>query len=377
MRSRKLATKDLYEILGVNKGSSQDEIQSAYRKLVMQYHPDINKEPDANKKMAEINDAYNTLSDPEKRTKYDTYGEAGLNQEGFPGGYSSNAGDFFRGGGGGSIFDDLINNFFTGGTRDQDSYYTQNAGGQKVSRGSDISFETHITLEEAIAGKKIKIELDRFEACEECGGSGSKKGSSSTICPKCSGSGRVQVVQNTMFGSFRSVSDCLQCHGKGKVVSDPCTKCKGTGRIRLKKIIDLDIPPSVVDGTKIRYRGFGNVGENGGLQGDLYLYVHLKKHPLFDRQDNDLYYKAQITFPQAVLGATISIPTLYGEEKLKIPPGTESGKQFVIRSKGMPFPGNSSRKGNLTVYVVTKIPNVSQLDKDTKRLIEDLNSKLK
>jgi molecular chaperone DnaJ len=174
LRSRKLATKDLYEILGVNKGSSQDEIQSAYRKLVMQYHPDINKEPDANKKMAEINDAYNTLSDPEKRTKYDTYGDAGLNQEGFPGGYSNNAGDFFRGGGGGSIFDDLINNFFTGGNRDQDSYNSQNAGGQKVSRGSDISFETHVTLEEAIAGKKIKIELDRFEACEECAGSGAK-----------------------------------------------------------------------------------------------------------------------------------------------------------------------------------------------------------
>lgn len=367
----------MYEILGVNKGSSQDEIQGAYRKLVMQYHPDINKEPDANKKMAEINDAYNTLSDPEKRTKYDQYGDAGLNQDGFPGGgYSTNAGDFFRGGGGGSIFDDLINNFFTGGGREQDSY-TQGSGGQKVSRGSDISFETHVTLEEAIAGKKIKIELDRFESCEECKGSGSKKGSNSTTCPKCSGSGRVQVVQNTMFGSFRSVADCPQCHGKGKVITDPCNKCKGSGRIRQKKIIDLDIPASVVDGTKIRYRGFGNMGENGGVQGDLYLYVHLKKHPLFERQDNELYYKAQITFPQAVLGATISIPTLYGEEKLKIPPGTESGKQFVIRSKGLPYPGNSSRKGNLTVFVITKIPSAAQLDKDTKKLIEDLNNKLK
>lgn len=363
----------------MKKEVSQDEVQSAYRKLVMQYHPDINKEPDATKKMAEINDAYNTLSDPEKRKKYDMYGEAGFNQQdGFPGGgYTTDAGDFFRGGGSGSIFDDLFSNFFSGGQSPNSDSYVRNANGQRVSRGSDISFETHLTLEEAIAGKKIKIELDRFESCVECSGTGAKKGSVQATCPKCNGSGKAQAVQNTMFGSFRTVVECPQCQGKGKTISDYCPKCKGAGRIRVKKIIDLDIPGSVVDGTKIRYRGFGNAGENGGVAGDLYLYVRLKKHPLFEQQDNDLYYKTQITFPQAVLGTTISIPTLYGEEKLKIPPGTESGKQFVIRGKGMPYPGNASRKGNLTVFVITKIPSATQLDKDTKKLIEDLNVKLK
>lgn len=363
----------------MQKGVSQEEIQGAYRKLVMQYHPDINKQPDATKKMAEINDAYNTLSDPEKRKKYDMYGEAGLNQEGFPGGgYTADAGDFFRGGGGsGSIFDDLFSNFFSGGQNPNSDSYVRSSNGQRISRGSDISFESHLTLEEAISGKKIKVELDRFESCSECSGTGSKKGSNPATCPKCSGSGKVQAVQNTMFGSFRTVVECPQCQGRGKIITDQCPKCKGSGRVHVRKIIDLDIPASVVDGTKIRYKGFGNAGENGGIAGDLYLYIRFKKHPLFDLQDNDLFYKTQITFPQAVLGTTILIPTLYGEEKLKIPPGTESGKQFIIRGKGMPYPGNASRKGNLTVFVITKIPSGNQLDRETKKLVEELNTKLR
>jgi len=373
-----LAAKDFYQVLGVEKSASQDEIQGAYRRLVMKYHPDINKEPDATKKMSEINEAYNTLSDPDKRKKYDMYGEAGLNmnQTGGYGGYSGDPSDFFRGGSTGSIFDDILNNFFSGQSSQSDSFFHQSSHQDYASRGSDISFETQLTLEEAITGKKIKVELDRFETCTECAGSGAKKGSVPKMCPKCKGSGQVTVIQSNGFMQFRTVSVCPECKGKGKVISDPCPSCKGTGRNRMKKILDLDIPAGVNDGTKIRYRGFGNAAENGGVTGDLYLYIKLKKHPLFERDDIDLLYRASITFPKAVIGTTLSIPTLYGEEKIKIPPGTESGKTFILKNRGLPIPGNQSRKGKLTVLVTIKVPSFSQLDKEGKKILEDMDRKL-
>lgn len=373
-----MAAKDFYQVLGVEKSASQDEIQGAYRRLVMKYHPDINKEPDATKKMSEINEAYNTLSDPDKRKKYDMYGEAGLNmnQTGGYGGYSGDPSDFFRGGSTGSIFDDILNNFFSGQSSQSDSFFHQSSHQDYASRGSDISFETQLTLEEAITGKKIKVELDRFETCTECAGSGAKKGSVPKMCPKCKGSGQVTVIQSNGFMQFRTVSVCPECKGKGKVISDPCPSCKGTGRNRMKKILDLDIPAGVNDGTKIRYRGFGNAAENGGVTGDLYLYIKLKKHPLFERDDIDLLYRASITFPKAVIGTTLSIPTLYGEEKIKIPPGTESGKTFILKNRGLPIPGNQSRKGKLTVLVTIKVPSFSQLDKEGKKILEDMDRKL-
>jgi len=373
-----LAAKDFYQVLGVEKSASQDEIQGAYRRLVMKYHPDINKEPDATKKMSEINEAYNTLSDPDKRQKYDMYGEAGLNmnQTGGYGGYSGDPSDFFRGGSTGSIFDDILNNFFSGQSSQSDSFFHQSSHQDYASRGSDISFETQLTLEEAITGKKIKVELDRFETCTECAGSGAKKGSVPKTCPKCKGSGQVTVIQSNGFMQFRTVSVCPECKGKGKVISDPCPSCKGTGRNRMKKILDLDIPAGVNDGTKIRYRGFGNAAENGGVTGDLYLYIKLKKHPLFERDDIDLLYRASITFPKAVIGTTLFIPTLYGEEKIKIPPGTESGKTFILKNRGLPIPGNQSRKGKLTVLVTIKVPSFSQLDKEGKKILEDMDRKL-
>lgn len=373
-----MAAKDYYEVLGIDKSASPDEIQGAYRRLVMQFHPDINKEANATQKMSEINEAYNTLSDPEKRKKYDMYGEAGLNmdQPGGYGAYSSDAGDFFRGGGAGSIFDDILNNFFNGGASHSDTFYRQSSRQDYAARGTDISFETQLTLEEAITGKKIKVELDRYEPCTSCEGSGAKKGSASETCQKCKGSGQVTVVQSNGFMQFRTVAVCPDCKGKGKVVKDPCPVCKGTGRIRMKKILDLDIPAGVNDGTKIRYKGFGNAAENGGVTGDLYLYIKLKKHPLFEREDLDLLYKVSISYPKAVIGTTLTIPTLYGEEKLKIPSGTESGKTFLLRNKGLPVPGNPTRKGKLTVLVTVTIPTYTQFDKEGKRLLEELDKKL-
>ena len=369
-----MAEKDYYDVLGVNKKASQEDIQGAYRRLVMQYHPDVNKEPDATKKMSEINEAYNTLSDPDKRKKYDMYGEAGLNMD-QTGGYAGDPNDFFRGGGAGSIFDDILNNFFSGGGSASDSFYRSSRQDYQA-RGSDISFETQMTLEEAITGKKIKVELDRYETCSTCNGSGAKKGSASETCPKCKGSGQVTVIQSNGFMQFRTVTVCPECKGKGKVIKEPCPSCKGTGRIRNKKIVDLDIPEGVNDGTKIRYRGFGNAAELGGATGDLYLFIKLKKHPLFEREDNDLLYRATVSYPKAVIGTTLTIPTLYGDEKLKIPPGTESGKTFILKNKGLPTPGNPSRKGKLTVLVTIKVPSYSQLDKDSKKIVEDLDRKL-
>ncbi len=370
--------KDYYEILGVSKNATQDEIQAAYRRLVMQYHPDINKAPDATQKMAEINEAYDTLSDPEKRRKYDMFGQAGVGAD-FGGRQQTyynreDFGDFFGGGSfGGSIFDDLINTFFGG--EGEETVFTRGRTSQTSRRkGSDIAFEAEINLEDAISGKEIEAEVERFEKCKECGGTGAKKGTKETTCSTCKGSGRVDQVQNTIFGSFRNIITCPECHGKGTIIKEKCDKCKGTGRVKNKRKIKLEIPKAVVDGTRIRYRGMGNAGEQGAEPGDLYLYVKIKPHPIYERKGSDLIYKAKISFPQAVLGTTITVPTPYGKESLKIPPGTHPGKEFVIPGKGLPYPGNMNKKGNFIVKVEMDIPEAGKLDKEAKKLIEELSN---
>jgi molecular chaperone DnaJ len=371
--------KDYYEILGVSKNASQDEIQAAYRRLVMQYHPDINKAPDATKKMAEINEAYDTLSDPEKRRKYDMYGQAGAGADfGSQQAYYNREdfGDFFSGGGfGGSIFDDLINSFF-GGRGGEETVFTRGRTSQTSRKGSDIAFEVEINLEDAISGKEIEAEIERYEKCEECGGTGAKKGTKETTCPTCKGSGRVNQVQNTIFGSFRNIVTCPECSGKGKIIKEKCDKCVGTGRVKKRRKIKLEIPKAVVDGTRIRYKGMGNAGEQGGEPGDLYLYVKIKPHPIYQRNGSDLIYRAKISFPQAVLGTTITVPTPYGKESLKIPPGTNSGKEFIIQGKGLPYPGNINKRGNFIVKIEIDIPDASKLNKEAKKLIEELNKNI-
>lgn len=372
--------KDYYDILGVSRNASQSDIQAAYRRLVMQYHPDINKSPDATKKMAEINEAYDALSDPEKRKKYDMYGQVGTGAD-FGGQQTYYTGaedlrDFFGGGGGsgGSIFDDLLNTFFGG--REEETVFTRGRSSARERRGSDIAFEVEITLEEAITGKEIETEVERYETCDECGGTGAKKGTREVTCPTCKGSGRITQVQNTIFGSFRNTMTCPECSGKGTIIKEKCNKCGGSGRLKKRKRIKLEIPKGVVDGTRIRYRGMGNAGEQGANPGDIYLYIKIKPHHLFERKGSDLVYKAKISYPQAVLGATITIPTPYGNENLKIPPGTKAGKEFIIQGKGMPYPGNINRKGNLIVEVQIDIPEAGKLNKEAKKLIEELNKYL-
>jgi molecular chaperone DnaJ len=344
----------------------------------MQYHPDVNKDPSATTKMSEINEAYNTLSDPDKRGKYDQFGEAGLNSDQFTGSYPGSYGqgggfsDFFTGTQNSSFFEDLLGNFFGGSAS---SASQQNSSESR--KGNDIFFETSITLEEAISGKKISVQLERFEACAECSGSGAKKGSSPKTCPQCNGSGQVSTVQNTILGAFRSVATCPKCQGRGQIIEDPCEPCKGSGRKKNSKRIDLDIPPGMSDDVKIRYRGFGNAGYQGGSTGDLILRIRLKAHPLFERKGSDLYYTATISFPEAVMGTSITIPSLYGDEVLKINPGTESGSTFVLKGKGLPMPQQNKRKGQLVVTVKTSIPAFNKLDKDSQKLIKELSDKLK
>ncbi len=345
----------------------------------MQYHPDVNKDASATKKMAEINEAYNVLSDPEKRKKYDQFGEAGLNSDQFTGGHSggyqqADFSDFFSGTqGGGSFFEDLIGNFFG----QQSSYGGSNeASSQK--KGSDIFFETALTYEEAaVTGKKIQVQLDRMESCEKCKGTGAKEGTQPKTCSQCQGSGKVMGVQNTILGSFRSVTTCPKCQGKGKVIENPCPSCNGTGRNKKSKRIDLEIPSGLTEGVRIRYRGMGNAGYQGAENGDLYVQIRLKVHEHFQRKGNDLIYQTRITFPEAVMGTNLTIPGLYGTEKIKIPPGTESGAIFTIKNKGMPYPTQSKRKGNLVIIVKTIIPSINQLDKESQNLVKELSKKLK
>jgi molecular chaperone DnaJ len=342
----------------------------------MKYHPDVNKDASATSKMSEINEAYNTLSDPDKKKKYDQFGEAGLNADQFtgshPGGYSQGGfSDFFTGTQNNSFFEDLLGNFFG-----EQAYSGNHKNNKHQSRGNDIYFEASLTLEEAVAGKKVQIQLERMEKCEACEGSGAQKGSSPKSCPQCKGSGKVASIQNTILGSFRSVSTCPQCQGSGSIIENPCDQCKGTGRKKTIKREDLDIPPGVGEGVKIRYRNFGNAGYQGGPSGDLIVQIRLKPHPLFQRKGSDLIYEAEISYPEAVMGKNLEINTLYGPETLKIPPGTESGSIFTLKNKGMPLPQAGKRKGNLIVLVKTKVPAFNQLDKETKKLIEELSKKL-
>ena len=340
----------------------------------MKNHPDINKSPDATKLMSEINEAYNVLSDPDKRKKYDMYGSAGVGTDDFPGGqtyqYSGqNMGDIFNGG---SIFDDLINNFFGGNS---ETIFNRGSRREKAStsQGSDIAFEVELTIEEAIFGKKIETEVEKYEICETCKGSGAKNEKAKIKCPSCNGTGKVTQVQNTIFGSFRNISICPNCSGRGTIITEKCPKCSGNGRIKIRKKLVLEIPQATVDGTKIRYRGMGNAGEQSGSPGDLFLYVRIKPHSLYERKGNNLLHTIEISYPKAVLGTNIIFTTPYGQENLKIPPGTEAGKEFIIRGKGMPNPGNINKKGDFVVKIKLKIPNSSKLSKDAKKLIEDLD----
>lgn len=361
-----MATKrDYYEILGVEKKASSDDIKTAYRKLAMQYHPDRNKAPDAEEKFKEISEAYAVLEDQTKRQQYDQYGHAGIDmrysQEDIFRGAAPDIEDILRdfggaGGGfgrGGGIFD----MFFGGGGRREGP-----------RRGSDILYELSMNLEDAAFGKSVELEVPRTETCDVCKGSGAKPGTSPKTCPACRGSGQVSRTQSTPFGRFMTTSTCGTCRGQGQIIESPCTACHGSGTVQRRRKLEVKIPPGVDTGSRLRVPGEGEAGGKGGPPGDLYVEINIKPHNIFTRHENDIILEAAVSFTQAALGDEIIVPTLDGKAKMKIPPGTQNGHVFRLRGKGFPSL-HISGKGDQLVKIRVEIP--TKLNERQRQLLRE------
>lgn len=337
--------RDYYEVLGVSKTASDDELKKAYRTLAKKYHPDMNPgDKEAEAKFKEINEAYAVLSDADKRSKYDQFGPEGVN-----GNYGGGSG--FGGFGGfadgfdiSDIFSDMFGGF--GGSR-----RTRNG----PERGDDLLQRIYISFEEAAFGCKKEIKYQRIERCADCGGTGAAKGTTPKVCTKCGGTGQIRVQQKTPFGVFQSTQVCDACGGKGSVINDPCKSCRGTGTKTVSKTLEVSIPAGIDNGQKIALHGMGNAGRNGGQSGDLYISVQVRPHPLFERNGFHIYCEIPITFPEAALGAELRIPTLEGETTFSIPEGTQTGKAFTIKGKGIPY-CNGKGRGDLIFKVSVEVP---------------------
>ncbi|MBO8159153.1 molecular chaperone DnaJ [Thermosyntropha sp.] len=355
--------RDFYEILGVNRDASPEEIKKAYRKMARKYHPDVNKDdPNAAEKFKEINEAYEILSDPQKRAAYDRFGHAAFEQTG-----NAGAGDFGGFGGFGG-FDDLggfgdIFDLFFGGAAGTGR--RRKTGPQ---RGADREIRLEISLEDAIFGVEKEFELPRMEKCERCNGTGAEPGSNIKTCPVCNGHGQVRNIQRTPFGHFETVRTCSRCHGEGKIIEKPCSSCRGTGQVRKSRRINVRIPPGVDTGSRLRIQGEGEAGIRGGPPGDLYVNIFIKKHPKFERDGYNLITDEEISFVKAALGGEIEIVLPGGEVyNLHIPEGTQPGDVFTVKGKGVPYL-NSQRRGDLNVVINVKIPK--RLTKKQRELLE-------
>lgn len=350
-----MAQRDYYEILGVPRTASAEDLKSAFRRLARQYHPDVNKEPGAEEKFKEINEAYAVLSDPEKRAAYDRFGHAGV--QGF-GGAPDFTVDF-------SDFADLFSDLFGFG-----GFGRQSARARTMPRrGADLQYRLELTFEEAIFGAEKEIEITRDEVCHTCGGSGAKPGTAPTRCTTCGGSGEVRQVRQTLIGSMVQVSTCPTCRGSGKTIPTPCPTCQGRGLERRTRVKVVNIPAGVDSGTQIRLAGEGQPGENGGPNGNLYLLIHVKPHRFFRRRNNDILLDLNINVAQATLGAEVEVPTVDGPARLKIPPGTQPGQILTLKGKGVPRLRNNGR-GDQLVIINVEIPR--RLSPEQRQLFEKL-----
>ena len=362
--------KDYYEVLGVTKNATDDEIKKAYRKLARQYHPDLNRDDPktAEAKMKEINEAYDVLKDKDKRAQYDQFGHAAFSGGGYgqSGTYSTNINmeDIFGHmedmGGFGDIFEQFFN---PGGGRSR-----QKRGPQK---GADLRYDLQITFEEAAFGKEMTIKVPRMETCEECGGTGAKKGTTPDECPDCHGTGTRQTTTRTPFGTIANSRTCERCHGTGQIVKNPCEHCHGRGKIQVRRDINLKIPRGIDEGQRLRIQGGGQAGERGGAPGDLFVYIVIKPHKIFTRNGTDVYCEIPITFVQAALGAKIDAPTIDGKVELTIPEGTQSGEVMRIRGKGIPVLRSESRGDE---YVKIKVLTPKNLSTRQKSLLREFES---
>jgi molecular chaperone DnaJ len=353
--------RDYYDVLGVQRNASKDEIKDAYRKLAMQYHPDRNKSPDAEEKFKEISEAYAVLSDDEKKQQYDLLGHAGFDQR-----YTRE--DIFRGADFDSIFRDLgfgfgdiFRHFFGGGFG--------GGFGERINRGNDLVYDLEITLEEAAKGAEKEIVVPRTEKCEVCNGSGASPGTSPRTCPRCNGAGKVQHMRKSSFAMYVQVTPCPTCRGKGTLIDSPCKNCRGTGLVKQRRKISVKIPVGIDEGYQLRLRGEGEMAPNGGVAGDLYVLVHIRPSELFVRDGDDLWHVLMIGYPQAALGAEVSVPTLEGPTTVKVRPGTQPGDVIRLKGKGMPrFRGYG--KGDLLVRVGISVPE--KLTSQQRALLEQL-----
>ncbi len=356
--------RDYYEVLGVDKSSDEQTIKKAYRKLAKQYHPDMNPgDQEAEKRFKEINEAYGVLSDSEKKARYDQYGHAGVDPNMGGGGY----GDFGGFGGfGGFDFGDIFSNIFGGGSS---SYTRRNA----PERGDDLRAHITISFEEAAFGCKKEITYNRIEMCDECAGSGAKKGTSAETCRTCGGTGQVRVTQRTALGMFQTTKACDACGGKGKIIKTPCTNCRGTGYVRIKKTLDVTIPAGIDEGQRVIVQNMGNAGRNGGGYGDLYVTVSIRPHTVFERDGYDIYCDVPVTFVEAALGAEIDIPTLEGKIKYTIPEGTQTDTTFTLKGKGIQNVRSKNSKGDLIFRIVVEVPKgLSGAQKDALKKFAEL-----
>lgn len=353
--------RDCYEILGINKNASEDEIKKAYRQKAKQYHPDANPgDKAAEEKFKEVNEAYSILSDPEKKANYDRFGYAGVDPSagggGFGGGFSGFSGGFDMG----DIFD-MFGGMFGGGTRTR---------ANSARQGEDVGLRLTVDFNEALFGCKKDVSYNRVEKCAECGGSGAAKGTNVSACRKCGGTGRVNTQRRTPFGVMQSVGACDECGGTGKKIDTPCRECRGSGYTRKSRKLEVNIPAGIDNGQRIVLHGQGDAGANGGPNGDLVILINVRPHKLFERDGFNLMFEMPVSFTDAALGAKITIPTPDGSGELTIPEGTQTGSTFNVRGKGVPKV-NGSGRGDLLVTVRVETPK--GLSRKQKELLEDLD----
>ena len=350
--------RDYYEVLGLSKGASDDEIKKAYRKLAKQYHPDMNPgDKVAEEKFKEVNEAYAVLSDPDKKAKYDQYGHAAFDP-------SMGGGGAGFGGFGDFDFGDIFSSFFGGGGGGASSSARRNA----PIRGEDIQYRITLTFEEAAFGCRKDISYARIEKCSECGGSGAAKGTSAETCPTCGGTGQVRSSQRTAFGIFQSTHACDNCRGTGKIIKTPCRNCNGKGYVRITKKLTVTLPAGIDNGEFLRVSGQGNEGRNGGPAGDLIVAVTVRAHSIFERDGSNIYCDIPITFVEAALGAEIDVPTLEEPVKYTIPEGTQTGTSFTVRGAGI-VSTRTGRKGDLIFRAIVEVPK--NLNEKQKQLLRD------
>lgn len=347
-----MTKKDYYEILGVSRDASDEAIKKAYRKLAMKYHPDRNPgDHQAEERFKEVKDAYEVLSDAQKRAAYDQYGHAGVEPQAGMGGGAHGFGNF------GDSFSDIFSDIFGGGRR------------SNVYRGADLRYNLEISLDEAARGSEAKIRIPVMAECNTCHGSGARPGTSPVTCPTCGGRGQVRVQQ----GFFSIQQTCPKCHGSGRIIREPCPTCHGEGRVRQDKTLSVKIPAGVDEGDRIRLSGEGEAGINGGPPGDLYVVIHLKPHPIFQRDGGNLHCEMPISFTTAALGGEIEIPTLDGHAKIKIPPETQTGAKFRLRGKGIK-PLRSQGQGDIICHVTVETPvRLTERQKELLRELEEIN----